>query len=127
MSETPNVGPTLECNVIRFEVRDGSRRIGFAVSDDALDALSGLISPSTPTMRRKSFDRFRTLINAAAMLKLKALPPGSVGPILLTQRDLRRVPPEIGTPLFGSCARGAPRTAVQGGVPASPVILAGRP
>jgi len=134
MSKPPNVAPTLESNFIHFEIRDGSRRIGVAVSDDALDAVSGLIGPSTPMMRRKSFDRFRTLINAAAMLKLKLnlLPSGPVDPIILTQRDLRRVPPEAGTPLFSSCARGMSRTAVGGGVPASPgtaggMFLGGRP
>ncbi len=132
MSETANVAPTLKSNFIRFEIRDGSRRIGFAVSDDALDAVSGLIPQSTPMMRRKSFDQFRTLINAAAMLKLKALPSGPVGPIVLTQRDLRRVPPETGAPSFGSCARGMSRTAVPGGAPASPgtaggLILGGLP
>ena len=132
MSKTPIVAPALEGNFIRFEICDGSRRIGVAVSDDALDAVSGFIPPSTPTMRRRSFDRFRTLINAAAMLKLKMLPSGSVGPIVLTRRDLQRVPPEAGTPLFGSCPRGISRTAVPGGAPASPgtagvMTLGGKP
>ncbi len=132
MTNRPNAAPTIENNFIRFEIRDGSRRIGCAVSDEALDPVSGLISPSTPLMRRKSFDRFRTLINGAAMLKLRSLPSGPVGPIVLTKRDLRGVPPEARTPPFGSCGRGMSRTAVPGGVPASPgtasgVILGGIP
>ena len=125
MSEIPNAAPTIESNFIRFEIRDGSRRIGCAVSDEALDAVSGLISPSTPLMRRRSFDRFRTLINAAALLKLQSLPSGPVGAIVLTQRDLRRVPAEAGAPSFGSCARGTSRAAVPGGVPASPGTAGG--
>lgn len=119
MSNSSDLAPTIGTNFICFEIRDGSRRIGCAVSDEALDAVSGLISPSTPLMRRKSFDRFRTLINAAAMLKLKSLSSGPVGSIVLTQRDLRRVPPETGAPAFGSCGRGMSRTAVPNGALAS--------
>jgi hypothetical protein len=125
MSETPDMAPTLESSAIRFEIRDGCRRISFAVSDETLNAASGLIAPSTLMMRRKSFDRFRTLINAAAILKLKALPSGPIGPIVLTERDLRRVPPERGTPSFGTCARRMPGTAVAGGVTPSPGIAGG--
>ena len=106
MSRIPDAASTLAGNFIRFEIRDGIRRIGCAVSDEALDAVSGLTELSTPVLRRRSFDRFRTLIHAAAMLRLRALPPGSVGPIILTRQDLRRVPPETGTPAFGSAARG---------------------
>ena len=62
-------------------------------------------------LRRRSFDRFRTLINVAAKLKLRTLPSGSIGLIVLTREDLRRVPPETGVPSFGSSARGPIRTA----------------
>lgn len=122
MSMTPAAASTLDGNSIRFEVRDGIRRISCAVSDEALDTVSGLTAPSTPMERRKSFDRFRTLIHAAAMLRLRALVPGSVGPLVLTHRDLRCVPPESGTPSFGSSAKGSTRPAPFGGVPATPAI-----
>ena len=122
MSMTPAAASTLNGNSICFEVRDGIRRINCAVSDEALDAVSGLTAPSTPMERRKSFDRFRTLIHAAAMLRLRALAPGSVGPLVLTYRDLRCVPPESGTPSFGSSAKGPTRPAPSGGVPATPAI-----
>lgn len=87
---------------IRFEIRDGTRRVSCTVADDALEAASGLASPSTLALRRRSFDRFRTLIDAAAQLKSRALPLGSDGPIVLTSNDLRSVPWKTGEPLFGS-------------------------
>jgi hypothetical protein len=111
MSRTSNAGSPVEGNVIRFEVRDGMRRIGFAVLGDALEAVSGLTVPSTAMLRQRSFDRFRTLINVAARLKLKTLPAGSSGPVILTREDLRRVPPEAGVPSFGNSARGPSRPA----------------
>ena len=105
----------LEGNVIRFEIRDGFRRASCAVSNEALEAVSGLIEPSTPLLRRRSFDRYRTLIHAAAMLRLKALPPGPTDTIILSCKDLRCVPPVTGTPSFGSSARGSTRPAPPGG------------
>ena len=122
MSMTPAAASSLDGNFLRFEVRDGIRRISCSVSDEALNAVSGLTAPSTPMERRKSFDRFRTLIHAAAMLRLRALSPGSVGSLVLTHRDLRCVPPESGTPLFGSSAKGSTRPAPPGGMPATPAI-----
>lgn len=107
MSRTPDAASALERNPIHFEVRDGIRRVGCDVSDEALEAVSGLAVPSTAASRRKSFDRFRTLIHAAAKLKLQTLPPGFAGPVVLSSGDLRRVPPEAGTPAFGAAARGA--------------------
>lgn len=107
MSKTPDAACVPERNPVRFEVRDGIRRVGCAVSDEALEAVSGLAVPSTAASRRKSFDRFRTLIHAAATLKLGTLPPGFAGPIVLSIGDLRRVPPETGAPAFGSAAGGA--------------------
>ena len=92
----------LEGNLIRFEIRDGMRRISCAVSNDALEAASGLTDTCTPAARRKSFDRFRTVIHAAALLKLKAQRVGRSGLIIVTGRDLRRVPPQVGAPKFGS-------------------------
>ena len=88
-------------SVIRFEIRDGIRRISCAVSNEALDGASGLTDACTPAGRRKSFERFRTLIHAAALLRLEEQPLGS-DPIILTGRDLRRVPPQVGTPTSGS-------------------------
>ena len=111
MSGTPNAVSPLDGNFIRFEIRDGIRRISCAVSDEALEAVSGLPAPSTVMLRRRSFDRFRTLINAAAKLKLSTLPSRPIGLIVLTGEDLRRVPPETGVPSFGSSARGPTRTA----------------
>ena len=64
---------------IQFEVRDGMRRVMCHVSEEALEAASGLSAPSTTALRRRSFDRFRGLIDAAAKLKLKTLTPGWVG------------------------------------------------
>jgi hypothetical protein len=111
MSGTSNAVSPLDENFMRFEIRDGIRRINCAVSDEALEAVSGLPAPSTVMMRRRSFDRFRMLINVAAKLKLSTLPSRSVGLIVLTGEDLRRVPPETGMPSFGSSARGPTRTA----------------
>jgi hypothetical protein len=107
MAEAPNTVPALATNLVHFEVRVGIRRISCNVSDEALEAVSGLAAPSTVTLRRKSFDQFRTLIDAAARLKLGTLPPGFVGPIVLSSGDLRRVPPEVGVPAFGRTGRGA--------------------
>ena len=96
---------TPESNPISFEVRHGSRRIVCTVSDAALDAVSNLTTPSTVEMRRGSFNRFRTLINAAAKQKLLGMPPNWASPIDLQTRDLRLVAPEVGTPAFGSSPR----------------------
>ena len=92
---------------IRFEVRAGMRRISCDVSDEALEAAAGLTGPTTTMVRRKSFDRFRTLIDAAARLKLDGLPPEFAGPLILSAGDLRRVPPAAGMPAFGSVPRGS--------------------
>ena len=96
-----------DTDLVHFEVRDGSRRVRFDISDEALDAVSGLAAPFTAALRRRSFDRFRMLINEAAKLKLRTLPSGIVGPVVLSSSDLRRVPPEIGMPAFGSTGRAA--------------------
>ena len=101
------MGSAPDSGFIQFEVRDDIRRITCKVSDEALEAVSGLQAPSTPVSRRKSFDRFRTLIDAAAKLKLKTLPPDFAGPVALTSGDLRSVPPSPGAPPFGSVPRGA--------------------
>lgn len=101
------VGTVPDPGLIRFEVRVGIRRIHCDVSDEALEAVSGLVGPSTTTLRRRSFDRFRTLIDAAARLKLERLPPGFTGPVVLSTNDLRSVPQERGSPAFGSAARKA--------------------
>jgi hypothetical protein len=109
-----------DAEFIRFEVRVGMRRIDCAVLDEALEAVSGLAAPSTPVLRRKSFDRFRTLINSAAKLKSDRLPAGFSGRIVLTTEDLRCVPPEPGALLFGSSPRGSGRQpAAADGAPAT--------
>jgi len=96
---------------VRFEVRVGMRRISCRITDDALDAVSGLTGPSTAAERRKSFDRFRTLIDTAAALKSETMPPGFSGPLSLTAIDLKKVPPVFGVPVFGSSARTPTRPA----------------
>lgn len=106
MTEAAHTVPAPAPALIRFEVRVGIRRISVHVSDEALEAVSGLDVPSTTMLRRKSFDRFRTLIDAAARLKLETLPAGFTGPLVLSSGDLRRVPPELGVPAYGSTGRG---------------------
>lgn len=106
MSRTSDALAARSENFIRFEVRDGIRRVTCAVLDDALEAAAGLATPSTITLRRRSFDRFRTLIDAAAQMKLKTLPSGSADMIMLTRGDLRGVPPQSGVPSFGTGQRG---------------------
>ncbi len=80
-----------DASSIHFEIRDGMRRITCSVPNDVMDAVSGLSGPLTPGLRRRSFDRFRTQIHGAAMQRLKELPSGSPGPIVLLKRDLRCV------------------------------------
>ncbi len=104
-------------DLVGFEIQDGSRRIKCEVSNEALEAASGLADGSSATLRRRSFDRFRTLINAAAVLRISALPPGLTSRILLTERDLRRVPAETGAPAFGVAARVSPPTRAASGKP----------
>ena len=112
MSRKSDAASALDAKVTRFEIRDGIRRISCSVADDALEAASGLTVPSTLVLRRRSFDRFRTLIDAAAQLKLRALPSGSAGPILVTREDLQSVPPQTGEPPYGSSSgRGTARPA----------------
>jgi hypothetical protein len=120
MSSASNAFSPVVEEPIPFEIRDGIHRIKCTVSSEALEAVSGLTVPSTVVLRRRSFDRFRTLINAAAKLKLRTLPSGTIGPIFLTSEDLRCVPPEAGVPSFGRSARGPIRPAsLVGGVPVS--------
>ena len=88
--------------VIRFEVRAGMRRVSCAVSHEALDAASALDADGTPATRRRSFERFRTVINAAALMRLDALQPGDAALIVLSGRDLRDVPEQTGVPRFGT-------------------------
>jgi len=102
-------GPRESADGIRFEIRDGARRVSCAVSGEALDAVAGLSAPSTPALRRASFDRFRTLIHAAAVMRLVA-GTESGEPILITGRDLKRVPSAPGLPKFGTSGRGAAGT-----------------
>lgn len=100
------VGADPESGLTQFEVRDGIRRIKCNVSEEALEAVSGLALPSTNALRRRSFDRFRTLIDAAAKLKIKTLPADFSGPLALSSGDLRSVPHEAGVPSYGSSPRG---------------------
>jgi hypothetical protein len=121
-----SAGVKLAHDTIRFEIRDGMRRVSFVVSNEALEAASGLPDQSSSTLRRRSFDRFRTLIHAAAARQLAALPPGFVSPIVLTGGDLRSVPPERGGPAFGSSGRPPARPASDE-APATPDAATDRP
>jgi hypothetical protein len=105
MSKASSAANALDPNLLNFEIRHGMHRIRCGVLDDALDAVSGQTAPSNPTLRRRSFDRFRTLINAAASVKLATMPPEFAGPLVLTRDDLRRVPTQPGAPSFGSAPR----------------------
>jgi len=94
-------------NGIHFEIMDGIRRITCSVPNDVMDAVSGLPGPLTPSLRRRSFDRFRTLIHGAAVQRLKDMPAGSAGPIVLARRDLRSVSLETASSCSGSFAAAA--------------------
>ncbi|MFT8247152.1 hypothetical protein [Roseomonas sp. BN140053] len=87
---------------IQFEVRHREQRVVCRVLNEALEGASRLEASATDLHRRKSFDRFRMLIDAAAKLKLTTLPGNVVQPLLICSEDLLRVPPEHGVPQFGS-------------------------
>lgn len=106
MTKPISAALTLNEGFTRFQVRAGIRLISCDVADEALEAVSSLALPSTSSTRRKSFDRFRTLIDAAAKLKLKDLPPGFGGPLALSSEDLFRVPPPPRTSAYGSAGWG---------------------
>jgi Protein of unknown function (DUF1488) len=108
MNPTNSTEAPPKADGIRFEIRSGMRKVSCSVSDDALEAASGLAAPSTSTLRRRSFDRFRTLINQAATLKLATLPDGCNDLMLLTRDDLRRVPTMTGEPEYGMAVRSRP-------------------
>jgi hypothetical protein len=76
------------------------------VSDEALEAASSLSLPSAAEARKRSFSRFRTLIDTAARLKLSHMPSSFIGPLTILSDDLRHVPDMEGLPQFGrmSCA-----------------------
>ena len=97
--------PQPDADAVRFEVRNGMRRVGCTVSSEALEAASGLALPSTTSSRRQSFDRFRTVSNTAAIRKLGTLPADFTGPLALSGDALRVVPARVGDPLFGSTRR----------------------
>jgi len=101
----PSAAPAAVASSVRFEIRSGVHLVRCIVSDEALDAVSGLLDPSTPALRRRSFDRFRTLIHEAALIQHQARSPVCVDPILVTSADLRRVPPRTGLPKFGTFGR----------------------
>ena len=61
-----NTAVKVKDDAIRFEIRDGMRRVSCVVLNEALEAAAGLPQLSAPMLRRRSFDRFRTLIHAAA-------------------------------------------------------------
>ncbi len=90
---------------ICFQVRHHTHKIACTVSAEALEDASGLPPASSEQMHRRSFDRFRTLIEAAAQHRLAALPPSFCGPITLTVQDLRRVPHVVGMPSYAQLPR----------------------
>ncbi|WP_367117439.1 DUF1488 family protein [Acetobacter sp.] len=90
----------LSAGYIGFEIFVGTRRVSCGVSNDALDAISCLALPSTPTARNRSFNRFRVLIHKAAERKVLECHDNSNDYILIQSEDLRRIPPESGNPAF---------------------------
>jgi hypothetical protein len=98
----PGAAATVALASIHFEIRDRTRRISCAISDEALEAASNLPLPSTAMSRQQSFSRFRTLIDVAARLKLSNMPDGFVGPLTILSNDLRHVPDLEDAPQFGS-------------------------
>ena len=112
-----NTGEPGGHGLIAFEIRDGVRRVRCEVSNQALEAASGLADGAPAMLRRRSFDRFRVLIHAAAAIRISALPPGSTDTILLTAHDLRCVSAERGTQQFGVAGR-TPSARPELGIPA---------
>ena len=90
---------------IRFQVRHHTHKIACTVSAAALEDASGLPPDSSEQMHRRSFDRFRTLIEAAAQYRLADMPPTFSEPITLTADDLRRVPHVVGMPSYAQLPR----------------------
>jgi hypothetical protein len=78
------------------------RRVGCNISDEALEAVGGLPAGSTPALRRRSFDRFRMEIDAAAKLKLGMLPADFSGTLALSSQDLGAVPTALDVSPYGS-------------------------
>ena len=87
---------------IEFLIQHGSHRVRCAVTADALDSVCGHAEPTTDSVRRRAFERFRTLINVAAQRKLDGLGADAGDSLLLTCEDLRAVPHVAGTPVFGT-------------------------
>ncbi|WP_428375648.1 DUF1488 family protein [Lichenicoccus sp.] len=102
----------LDPELVWFQVRNGIHLITCNVSDEALEAVACLDAASSMSLRRRSFDRFRMLIEAAAKLKLATMPADFDGRLVLSSRDLRLVPPVAGVPVYGSLGRRAPDPAV---------------
>jgi hypothetical protein len=109
-TDNPTVAAAVAPTSTRFEIRDRTRRISCAISDEALEAASCLTVPSTAILRNRSFNRFRALIDAAAKLKLSTMPAGFAGPLAILSDDLRRVPEQEGVPQFGSTSWAMRRT-----------------
>ncbi|WP_199707773.1 hypothetical protein [Teichococcus wenyumeiae] len=99
---SPAAAETAALGSTRFEIRDHTRRISCVVADEALEAASNLPLPSTTMSRQRSFNRFRTLIDVAARLKLSRMPGGFTGPLTILPDDLRHVPDLEGAPQFGT-------------------------
>lgn len=103
---SPQLAPNLSnASHIGFEILVGTRRISCGVSNEALEAAAGLALPSTSVARRRSFDRFRTLIHSAAKLKFSDSIEKMDDYVLVQSDDLRRVPLEKGVPVFGTTTR----------------------
>jgi hypothetical protein len=99
---SPTSAGTAAPGSARFEIRDQTRRISCVVSNEALEVASNLPLPSTIMSRQRSFNRFRTLIDVAARLKLSRMPGGFTGSLTILPDDLRHVPDLEGAPQFGT-------------------------
>jgi hypothetical protein len=108
-SSHPEVIAAVALASTRFEIRHRTRRVWCAISDEALEAASNLPLPSTATSRQRSFNRFRTLIDVAARLKLSHMPDSFTGPLTILSDDLRHVPGLEGLPQFSSMSRAIPK------------------
>ena len=98
-----------EAGYTPFEVRSGNRRVRCLVADTTLDAASGLSELPTLTLRRRSFEKFRTLIQATAQRMLGELPVGFIGSLVISGEDMRQTTPEQGMAVFGDAGRRNPR------------------
>ena len=72
-----NTAVKLKDDAIRFEIRDGMRRVSCAVLNEALEAAAGLPQLSAPMLRRRSFDRMHIVTGRATHLGRREVTPAT--------------------------------------------------